>query len=545
LALGTGVLNGATSAEAIAAGGVVTVSAESGASTVVTFTNGVHSVSKTVTGTGSAQAVTLLSGDLLTLTDGTISVSAVATDAAGNASSAGTSSFTLDTVAPTLSSGTAPSTSLSTVAGTAGNSAGETITLTVTFDGNVTGLTSGSDSTVLKVAGTGVSATWGGTTGTSTRTLTYTIASGQNGQATIDETALKAALIAGISDAAGNAFSYTANSGVIANIDSTALPVIDTTAPTAAAVTHYSGNNNSTVNAAEATAGFTISGTNELGATLTLTGQTVLVDSSTTWHTTLNNSTITGFGQGPESLTVVSTDAAGNTTNTPISLTVDTQAPSAPVISNVAGDDSISNAEATAGFNITGTGEIGATVTLSFDSGHTLASGNTTVVGVDGSWSKAVTSADVTAFGVGSEIISASQTDVAGNTSAVSTHTVTVASSVTPGQSTIDLGSGNGKLINGVQMGGAWYYYWDVNGDGVSNNHLTPNGQDRVSHNLLDTMFNGGADTTDAARSATINGVRLELPTAGEAMLACKTSGFGRHLSRRGTQHLLDRILTF
>lgn len=302
--------------------------------------------------------------------------------------------------------------------------------------------------------------------------------------------------------------------------------MVDTTAPTAAAVTNYSGNNNSTVNAAEATAGFTISGTNELGATVTLTGQTVLVDSPTTWHTTLSNSTITGFGQGLESLTVVSTDAAGNTTNTPISLTVDTQAPSTPVISTVAGDDSISNAEATAGFYITGTGEIGATVTLSFDSGRTLASGNTTVVGAGGTWSKAVTSADVTAFGVGSETITASQTDVAGNTSAVDTRPITVAS-VTPGQPIIDLGAGNGKLIDGVQMGGAWYYYWDVNGDGVSNSLASPNGQDLVSHNLLDTMFNGGNDTTDAARRATINGVDLQLPTYDEVIQTADLPKYG------------------
>ena len=100
LALGTGVSNGATASEATQPGGVVTVSDEAGSTIVVTFTNGVHTVTKTVTGTGSPQAVTLTSGDLTTLTNGTISVSANATDAAGNTSSAGTTSFVLDTVAP-------------------------------------------------------------------------------------------------------------------------------------------------------------------------------------------------------------------------------------------------------------------------------------------------------------------------------------------------------------------------------------------------------------------------------------------------------------
>jgi len=131
----------------------------------------------------------------------------------------------------------------STIAGSAGNSAGETIALTLTFDGVVNGLTTGTDSTTFTVAGTGVSAAWSGTG--STRTLTYTIAAGQNGQVAINETALKATLIAGIKDGAGNAFAYNGN---IPNIDASALPVIE--APVeriqyATAVTASSGFNDS------------------------------------------------------------------------------------------------------------------------------------------------------------------------------------------------------------------------------------------------------------------------------------------------------------
>ncbi len=193
---------------------------------------------------------------------------AAISDAAGNAFASGTIANidasalpVIDTTGPTLS-GT-PSMALSTVAGTAGNSAGETITLTITFDGNVNGLTSGTDSTVFKVSGTGVSATWGGTAGTATRTLTYTVASGQNGQASIDEAALKAALIAGISDAAGNAFTYTANSGSIPEIDTgaTVLPVIDTTAPALSSSTLPS----TSLSTVAGTAG------NSAGETITLT----------------------------------------------------------------------------------------------------------------------------------------------------------------------------------------------------------------------------------------------------------------------------------
>ena len=134
----------------------------------------------------------------------------------------------IDGTAPTLSS-TAPS----TVLNGGGDGVGDTIVLTITFDGAVNGLTTGTDDTIFKVAGTGVSATWSGTTGATTRTLTYTVAAGQNGQVTLDEAALKTVLVAGISDAAGNAFVYTANGGTIANIDSPALPVISTVAAAA------------------------------------------------------------------------------------------------------------------------------------------------------------------------------------------------------------------------------------------------------------------------------------------------------------------------
>ena len=131
--------------------------------------------------------------------------------------------------APTLSTATPPSTSLTG----GGDGVGDTIVLTITFDGVVNGLTSGTDNTIFKVAATGVSAVWGGITGTATRTLTYTVAAGQNGQATLDEVALKTALVAGISDAAGNVFAY---SGTIADIDSTPLPVVSTVAAATSAL---------------------------------------------------------------------------------------------------------------------------------------------------------------------------------------------------------------------------------------------------------------------------------------------------------------------
>jgi hypothetical protein len=102
LALGLGVAGGATGAEAIQASGVVTVTGESGATIVVTFSRGLAAlVTKTIIGTGAAQPVVLTGADVATLGDGSITVSAVQTDAAGNLQTvpAATTSFTLDTIA--------------------------------------------------------------------------------------------------------------------------------------------------------------------------------------------------------------------------------------------------------------------------------------------------------------------------------------------------------------------------------------------------------------------------------------------------------------
>ena len=132
LSIPAGVSGGATAAEATAASGVVTVHAESGSTVLVTFTDSAsptaHSFIRTVTGTGAAIGVTLASTDLGTgaakLLDGTITVSATATDAAGNASTTGTGTFTLDTVAPTLTTISSDRTALKK---------GETATITFTF----------------------------------------------------------------------------------------------------------------------------------------------------------------------------------------------------------------------------------------------------------------------------------------------------------------------------------------------------------------------------------------------------------------------------
>ena len=77
----------------------------------------------------------------------------------------------------------------------------------------------------------------------------------------------------------------------------------------------------------------------------------------------------------------------------------------------------------------------------------------------------------------------------------------------TAGQGVINLGAGNGQLINGVQVDGQWYYFWDKNGNGVAE------GGDIGTHDAVDTLL--GVETTDTTRTGTVNGVQLALPKAG------------------------------
>ena len=84
-------------AQATNLSGAVTVNAELDASVKVSFSANGQTVDKYLTGTGAARAVTLNSVDLIMLGQGTVSVSASASDLAGNSTDATPVSFTLST----------------------------------------------------------------------------------------------------------------------------------------------------------------------------------------------------------------------------------------------------------------------------------------------------------------------------------------------------------------------------------------------------------------------------------------------------------------
>ncbi|HAV7630825.1 TPA: Ig-like domain-containing protein [Escherichia coli] len=200
---------------------------------------------------------------------------------------------------------------------------------------------------------------------------------------------------------------------------------VDSAAPTVTINTIASDN---IINASEAAAGVTVSGTStaQTGQTLTVTlngtnyQTTVQADGS--WSLTLPASDLTALANNGYTLTATVSDLAGNPGSASKGVTVDT---TAPVISfnTVAGDDVINRVEHTQAQIISGTttAPVGQTLTLTLN-GKTY----TTTVQTGGSWSYTLGSADVTALADGNAyVINASVSNAIGNTGS-SNHTITV-----------------------------------------------------------------------------------------------------------------------
>jgi hypothetical protein len=126
------------------------------------------------------------------------------------------------------------------------------------------------------------------------------------------------------------------------------------------------------------------------------------------------------------------------------------------------------------------------------------------------------------------DVTTGSFSDAVGNANTADT------TSVDQRYSVIDMGA-DGKLIHGVQVEGKWYYYWDRSGDGTSANTGSLNGGlDRTTHDVLDGIFrydiNGNLDTdsnTDNTyRYATLNGVKVALPTYGGVNATATDTGY-------------------
>ncbi|EGM8070368.1 Ig-like domain-containing protein [Escherichia albertii] len=226
---------------------------------------------------------------------------------------------------------------------------------------------------------------------------------------------------------------------------------VDSAAPTVIINTIASDN---IINASEAAAGVTVSGTStaETGQTLTITlngsnyQTTVQADGS--WALTLPASVLTALANNSYTLTATVSDLAGNPGSASKGVTVDT---TAPVISfnTVAGDDVINNVEHTQAQIISGT----ATGAVAGDRLVVTIAGQQYVTSTDasGNWSVGVPASVISGLADGTVTLSATITDSAGNSS-TQTHNVQVNTAVVSlSVSTI---SGD-NLINAAEAGSA------------------------------------------------------------------------------------------
>lgn len=167
------------------------------------------------------------------------------------------------------------------------------------------------------------------------------------------------------------------------------------------------------INAAEAADGVTLTGTAEAGATVEVTFQgvtrTVTAAEDGTWSADFAASEIVA-GEYDSEVTVTATDSFGNTDSVTGTIRVDTVTAVAIDSGQTGGDDLVNSAEATAGLTLTGTGEPGATVSVTVE-GITRSA----TVGADGKWAAEFEAGSLPA-GEYDTTVSVTSTDAAGNT---------------------------------------------------------------------------------------------------------------------------------
>ncbi|WP_417279318.1 Ig-like domain-containing protein [Celeribacter sp.] len=368
--------DGMVNAAEMAAGVTLTGTGEAGASVTVT----VEGVSRTTTvGEDGTWSVTYETG---TLPEGTYSteVTATSTDLAGNSTSA-TGMFDIDTVTG--------------VAIDAGHSGGdETVNLAESQQSmSFTGTAEAGATVVVTLAGVSVT-----TVADASGNWTASYAAGTLAGGEYDTT-----LTAVSTDAAGN------------TATTTSVVHVDTVAGNITLTTPIEGDN--VINAAEASDGVWITGTATAGETVTVTlagvSHTVTSTSGGTYAAFFAASEIVS-GEYDSTVTATLTDGAGNSTTVQSAVEIDTYVSNFAETGIQGGADGVVNAaEAATGVALSGTVEVGSTVTLSFQGQNYMAA-----VDAAGNWS-ATLPASALPSGEGAANVVISATDPAGNTSSL------------------------------------------------------------------------------------------------------------------------------
>ncbi|WP_221793391.1 tandem-95 repeat protein [Oceanobacter mangrovi] len=359
-----------------------------------------------VTGSGTLVTATdqISSLDVSGLGDGTLTLSVVLTDTAGNAATAVTDTATLDTTAPTGHSVSFNDSSIND---------SEASSVDFTFAGGEVGA---SYSYTISSDGGGTNVTGSGTLSTATDQISSLDLSG------LGDGTLTLSVV--LTDTAGNAATAVTNTATL-----------DTTAPTGHSVSF----DDSSINDSEASSvDFTFAG-GEVGASYSYTISSDGGGTNVTGSGTLSTATdqissldLSGLGDGTLTLSVVLTDTAGNAaTAVTDTATLDTTAPSGHSVSF---DDSPINASesSTVGFTFTG-GEVGASYsyTISSDGGGTNVTGSGTL----STATDQISSLDLSGLGDGTLTLSVVLTDTAGNAATAVTDTATLDTTAPTGHS--------------------------------------------------------------------------------------------------------------
>ncbi|MBJ3779763.1 Ig-like domain-containing protein [Enterobacter asburiae] len=328
------------------------------------------------------------------LSDGTVTVTASVTDAAGN-TGAGSHNVTVDTGLPSVA--------FNAISG----------------DNVLNAVEKGQD---LSVSGTSANLSEGTVVTVTLNGKNYTATTAADGTWSLT---VPAADLAGLGEA-NYTLNATATNGVGNTVNNSANLLVDTALPTVT-INTVAGDN--VINAAEVAAGQTISGkvaNAEAGNTVTVTiggnSYTATVQSDLTWSVNVPESVLTALGNGDLTVSASVTNGHGNTGAGEREITIDASLPGLR-IDTVAGDDVINSIEHTQNLIVTGSSDglaAGTTLTVTVN-GKTYAAS----VLADGAWSAAIPAADVGALAAGTVTVTAAGQSAAGNPVTIS-HDVTV-----------------------------------------------------------------------------------------------------------------------
>ncbi|WP_407842886.1 Ig-like domain-containing protein, partial [Enterobacter hormaechei] len=328
------------------------------------------------------------------LSDGSVTVTASVTDAAGNTGS-GTHNVTVDTGLPSVSFNA------------------------ISDDNVLNAVEKGQD---LSVSGTSANLAEGTVVTVTLNGKNYTATTAADGTWSLT---VPAADLAGLGQASYT-LNATATNGVGNSVSSSANLLVDTALPTVT-INTVAGDN--VINAAEVAAGQTLSGTvanAEAGNIVTVTigghSYTATVQNNLSWSVNVPSDVLTALGNGSLSVTATVTNGHGNTGTGEREIAIDANLPGLRV-NTVAGDDVVNTIEHAQNLIVSGSSDglaPGTALTVTVNGKDYAAT-----VLADGTWSAAIPSTDVSAWPEGTVKISVTGDSAAGNPITIS-HDVTV-----------------------------------------------------------------------------------------------------------------------